>query len=116
MDYRKLVVIPPCRYCIGQKNPILLVFEGFSFLEGDMFRLHRWRLLSCLFVRMRIASVLSRHFTRRNKRFACPPTYLKPSFVRPTQPSDGMKKEMDSLVEQLGADGIEAKRQVRSIV
>eukprot|EP00752_Nemacystus_decipiens_P007745 g6923.t2 len=31
---------------------------------------------------------------------------------RISKPSDGMKKEMESLVEQLGADGIEAKRQV----
>ncbi|CBJ29449.1 conserved unknown protein [Ectocarpus siliculosus] len=32
--------------------------------------------------------------------------------ARVTTPSDGMKKEMASLVEKLGADGIEAKRQV----
>lgn len=32
--------------------------------------------------------------------------------ARDAQPSDGMKKEMEGLVEQLGADGIEAKRQV----
>lgn len=46
------------------------------------------------------------------------PTYLGDlmAVVLPTQPSDGMKKEMESLVEQLGADGIEAKRQVRPVV
>ncbi|CAM9625553.1 unnamed protein product, partial [Ectocarpus sp. 8 AP-2014] len=32
--------------------------------------------------------------------------------ARVTTPSDGMKKEMASLLEKLGADGIEAKRQV----
>ncbi|CAB1112382.1 unnamed protein product [Ectocarpus sp. CCAP 1310/34] len=32
--------------------------------------------------------------------------------ARVTTPSDGIKKEMASLVEKLGADGIEAKRQV----
>lgn len=34
----------------------------------------------------------------------------------PAQPSDGMKKEMENLVEKLGADGIEARRQVRLTV
>ena len=37
-------------------------------------------------------------------------------FTWPAQPSDGMKKEMESLVEKLGADGIEARRQVRPAV
>lgn len=31
-----------------------------------------------------------------------------------TQPSDCMKEEMENLVKKLGADGVEAKRQVTS--